>query len=170
MKQEHKFCAEVYHRLYDLIDHSKRNLFCLDGAAAKEGMKKGEIECGVVPDFCFTFLGGMKEIRIEAKILNKRRIKLTLNERKLWCKSGKGNLSPHLWIGVNEQFDQFCVWEHSDFADKIENHKDSKGPILVSHYIPTSYDEMIKMIKMINRIVEWAEEKGFKQKDLKDLA
>ena len=60
MRQEHLFCAEVYHRLHNRIDHTKRNLFCLDGGAAKQAALKGEIECQTMPDFCFRFveLGG----------------------------------------------------------------------------------------------------------------
>jgi hypothetical protein len=36
MTQEHLFCAEVFHPLHNRIDHSKLNLFCLDGRAAKQ--------------------------------------------------------------------------------------------------------------------------------------
>lgn len=62
MRQEHLFCAEVFHRLYELIDHSKRKLFCLDGSAAKRAALNREIECETIPDFCFTFLVQVSQI------------------------------------------------------------------------------------------------------------
>ncbi len=64
MKQEHRFCAEVYHRLHDQIDHDKRVLFCLDGAAAREAAKSGVVECATIPDLCFTFEGA--DVHVDA--------------------------------------------------------------------------------------------------------
>jgi hypothetical protein len=159
MRQEHLFCAEVFHRLYDCIDHDKRKLFCLDGGAAKEAARKGEIECETMPDFCFTFVGAEREIRIEAKILARRRIKLSPNERSAWCRNGTGKLSPHLWIAGNETLQQCWMWEHQTFGDKLERHRTSKGPVLV--FPAVQFPAGCGIDELVARIVEWASQNGF---------
>lgn len=162
MRQEHLFCAEVYHLLYDLIDHSKRKLFCLDGGAAKQAALNGEIECETMPDFCFTFAGADRELRIEAKILDRRKIKLSRNERTAWCRNGSGRLPPHLWIAADTSLEQCWMWEHETFCHKLELHRTSKGPVLVfpAKQFPPGCD----IDGLIDRITEWAEAHGFMEK------
>lgn len=163
MRQEHRFCADVYHRLYDLIDQNRRVLFCLDGAAAREAAKTGDVECATMPDLCFTFCGGASEIRIEAKIVERRRVKLGAEQRTAWCRNGTGMAIPHLWIGADENLSRYWMWEHEAFCDKIEEHQTSRGPILVfaANMEPDSCD----IDGLVERIVAWATENGFKPKE-----
>ncbi len=158
MRQEHRFCADVYHRLHGLIDHRRRLLFCLDGSAAREAARAGEVECATMPDLCFTFSGASSEIRIEAKIVERRRVKLGAEQRVAWCHGGTGLAVPHLWIGADEELSHFWMWEHEGFCAKIGQHRTSKGPILVT--LPDSCD----IDALVERIVAWATEHGFKTK------
>lgn len=163
MRQEHRFCAEVYHRLHGLIDHNRRVLFCLDGAAARQAVKLGEVECATMPDLCFTFTGAMPEIRIEAKIVHRRRVKLVADQRLAWCRGGTGKAVPHLWIGADELLSCFWVWDHEGFSAKIEEHQNSKGPILV--FPARTAPDPCAINELVERIVAWATEHGFKPKE-----
>ena len=163
MRQEHLFCAEVYHRLHSMIDQSKRVLFCLDGAAAKGAAMRQEIECATMPDLCFTFVGGDGELRLEAKIIENRRVKIGRDQRNAWCYGGTGKAFPHLWIGANECMDQFWMWSHDEFSQKIATHRTSKGPIRVfscDAFTTSSCD----MDTLVMQIISWAESNGFKLK------
>jgi hypothetical protein len=159
MRQEHLFCAEVFHRLYDRIDHTKRKLFCLDGSAAKQAASKNEIECETIPDLCFTFVGADREIRIEAKILESRRIKLSSNERAAWCRSGTGKLQPDLWVAADEPLRRCWKWEHKTFCEKLDFHQTSKGPVLV--FPADQFPEGLGVDELVEEIVRWAEMNGF---------
>ena len=160
MRQEHLFCAEVYHRLHDLIDHRKRVLFCLDGAAAKEAAKLKHVECATFPDLCFTFAGSQSEIRIEAKIIKKRRVKVGRDQRLAWCAGGTGLAIPHLWIAADESLAEFWLWDHQPFSVKLAQHVTSTGPVLVftngEEPVPSDLDELV------TKIVAWAEAHGVK--------
>jgi len=160
MRQEHRFCAEVYHKLYDLMDHEKRVLFCLDGSAAMEASKCDELECATMPDLCFSFTGAQQELRIEAKIMEKRRVKLGAGQRAAWCMGGNGNAMPHLWIGADEALTKFWLWDHKVFSDKIAKHAASKGDILVFQCDDPPHDLSLK--QLVVGIVAWAEKNGFK--------
>lgn len=159
MSQEHKFCAEVYHRLYNKIDHAKPILFCLDGEATCSGFATKQ----TIPDLCFTFLSSDRQLRVEAKILERRRVELQPSQRSAWCSSGMGEAKPHLWIGADAALTRFWVWDHEPFAAKIELHKTSKGPLLVfpDGQPPTEYT----IEGLTQRILAWAEEHGFKPKE-----
>jgi hypothetical protein len=159
MRQEHLFCAEVYYRLHSRIDRTKRNLFCLDGGAARQAALNGEIECQTMPDFCFTFDGADREIRIEAKILKKRRIVLSCNERTAWCRNGTGKLPPHLWIAADEPLQMCWLWEHGTFRDKLELHRTSKGPVLA--FPADEFPAGCGIDNLVDKIVAWAETNGF---------
>ena len=159
MRQEHLFCAEVFHRLYDRIDHTKRKLFCLDGSAAKQAAFKSEIECETIPDFCFSFVGADREIRLEAKILEHRRIKLSPNERTVWCRNGTGRLLPNLWIAADHALQKCWMWEHEVFCDKLQLHRTNKGPVLV--YPANQFPIGCSIDELVNRIVQWAEMNEF---------
>jgi hypothetical protein len=165
MRQEHRFCAEVYHQLHGLIDHSRRVLFCLDGAAAREAAKTGQVECATMPDLCFTYSGAVSEIRIEAKIIERRRVKLGADQRTAWCRGGTGMAVPHLWIGADEALSRFWLWDHEGpFCAKIERHRASKGPILV--FPDGTAPDHCTLKELVERIIAWATENGFKPKEL----
>lgn len=159
MRQEHLFCAEVYHRLHSRIDHSKRKLFCLDGGATEQAALNGEIECRTIPDICFTFAGGDREIRIEAKILESRRIKLSSNQRVAWCRLGTDRTPPHLWIAADEPLEKCWMWEQERFCDKLERHRTSKGSVLV--YPADQFPEGCNLDDLVENIVSWSETNGF---------
>lgn len=163
MRQEHRFCADVYHKLHGLIDHNRRVLFCLDGAAAREAAKSGEVECPTMPDLCFTFAGAEQEIRIEAKIVERRRVKLGADQRSAWWRSGTGMAMPHLWIGADEALSCFWMWDHEGFCDKIGQHRSSKGPVLV--FPVDAMPDHCGIDDLVRRIIAWATEHGFKQKE-----
>ncbi len=163
MRQEHRFCAEVYHRLHGLVDHGKRVLFCLDGAAAREAAGHGEVECATMPDLCFTFVGAPCEIRIEAKIMERRRVKLGADQRTAWCSGGTGKAVPHLWIGADEDLVQFWLWDHGGFCAKVAARKTSKGPVLV--FDKDSAPDSCAMDELVKRIIAWATEHGLKPKE-----
>ena len=166
MRQEHRFCAEVYHRLYGLIDHDKRVLFCLDGAAARQAAINHEVECSTMPDLCFRFVGAANEIRIEAKIMDRRRVKLGAGQREAWGLGGNGQAVPNLWIGIDEKFANCWMWEQEGqerFNARIAGHAGANDHILVFEYQeapqPCTLDELVK------RIIAWAVEHGFKPKE-----
>lgn len=162
MRQEHRFCAEVYHRLHGQIDQKRRVLFCLDGAAAREAAKTGEVECPTMPDLCFTFLGAEAELRIEAKIIERRRVKLGADQRTAWWTDGTGLAMPHLWIAADESLSCFWMWEHEGFAHKIGIHRESKGPVLV--FPAKTLPDHCGIDTLVERLVDWATNHGFKPK------
>lgn len=160
MRQEHKFCAEVYRRLYDLIDHDKRVLFCLDGSAATEAAKSGEVECPTMPDLCFTFTGSDREIRIEAKIIRARRVKLGMGQKDAWCKGGTGSIAPHLWMAGDEGLQRFWMWEHAEFAQVLATRRTSTTEVLVFSAEEATTGSTSE--QLVLEIVRWAEGHGFK--------
>lgn len=162
MREEHRFCAEVYHRLHGLIDHSRRVLFCLDGSAAKEAAKAGEVECATMPDLCFCFSGSTTEMRIEAKIIEKRRVKLGIDQRNAWRHGGTGLAMPHIWIASNTTMSLFWMWSHETFCTKIAQHQNSTGPILV--FQKDCEQDNFTIDELVERIVAWATEQGLKPK------
>jgi hypothetical protein len=159
MRQEHKFCAEVYHRLYDRIDHTKRVLFCLDGWAAQEAARRQEVRGATIPDLCFTLIGGRRELRIEAKIIENRRIKIGAAQRGAWCRNGTRSLQPHLWIAANEQLTQFYHWEHNGFCRTIAAHVNSKQAIRV--FDVGQGGDGVTLPELVVRVLTYATRKGF---------
>jgi hypothetical protein len=117
VRQEHKFCADVYHLLYGYIDHSRPPYFCLDSSAAKVGVKEKKLsDCGV-PDFYFYLAGGTKAVTIEAKIVEKGKVKFCGDsEPRHWHTNGHGAYKPVLWIGSDLLFKTYFFWTHETFA------------------------------------------------------
>ena len=66
MSQEHRFCAEIYARLFSLIDRSKRIVVNPDG----QEKLPGHTDPGSPPDLCFTLCGLREELCIEANFFS----------------------------------------------------------------------------------------------------
>ncbi|MEK6795529.1 MAG: hypothetical protein AABZ39_12170 [Spirochaetota bacterium] len=64
MSIEHKICAEIYHRIYDMIDHATPEFveFCLDNPSRYQE--------DAIPDFVMPLKSAVKILKIEVKILN----------------------------------------------------------------------------------------------------
>lgn len=120
MSQEHLFCAEVYHFLYDHIDRSRPVYFCLDGAAAGRGSREGMVPDSTMPDFWFSFKGNKIAFGMEAKTLTRGSVKLVGgNQAKAWCARGRGLCKPELWIATDAKLRRFYCWNHADFAARL---------------------------------------------------
>ena len=160
MKQEHLFCAEVYHLLHKHMDHDRPRYFCLDGAAARAAAQNTVIPCATIPDLCFFFPRSTEQIRIEAKILVDRRVTLGRSQRHAWATQGHGGAKPHLWIGANEELTQFWMWEHPWFQDEIQRHQNQRAPILV--FPKKSEPEPVEIKTLLKRVLDWAVNNHFK--------
>ena len=115
MSQEHRFCAEIYARLFSLIDRSKRVVVNPDGQAKLPDHP----DPGAPPDMCFTFSGLREELRIEAKIVkNKRDIHLEDSQR-TWCIDDLASCIPHLWVVADRELQQCWLFSHSDIAARV---------------------------------------------------
>ena len=157
MRQEHKLCAEVYHYLYDFIDHNKPVYFCLDGMAARNA---GLFTDRVVPDLWFTLCGGSKSLRIEAKILdNHKKVKFDKNAKhpEEWSRQGDNSLKPHLWIASNEGMNAFWLWGHNCFEDQLRKGPNAKGEIKA----PDCREEHADVRSLALAILAFAKRHGF---------
>ena len=120
MRQEHKFCADVYHLLYGRIDHSRPLYFCLDSSAAKVGVKQKILSDCAVPDFYFYLVGGKNAVTLEAKIVENGKVKFCGDsEPRHWHTNGHGAYKPVLWIGTDLMFKTYFFWTHVTFAAKL---------------------------------------------------
>jgi hypothetical protein len=150
MKQEHLFCAHVFHALYEEIDFAKQVLFCLDGSAAKQN---------TIPDFCFHFKTGTNEFRMEAKVVTKNRISLQPNQRIQWTQNGTKNMKPNCWIGADELFEKFFFWPHEEFEPKINKHRNSTAHLLID---PKPF-QFRNLKDLIDEIINFATDNGFRK-------
>ena len=165
MKQELRFCAEVYRLLHDRIDQRKRVLFCLDGAPAKEAFRCNEIGGETVPDLCFTLLGAKQELRIEAKIIEDRRVVAGRNQKRAWSDPDYA-LAPHLWIAADEALEAFYLWPHYTFRDEIAKKANSNGRLLAfgSGQMPSA-----KTLRdLVSAILAWAARNGLGPETIPD--
>lgn len=144
MSQEHRFCAEVYARLFPLIDRAKRIAVNPDGEANLPGF-----DGATPPDLCFTFVGTDFEVRIEAKISDdERRVKLQQSQR-LWCDQACTTPTPHLWIIANRTLDKCWLLEHEQVLTRaaINNgHLVNLWPNGAGQDAACSIDEMVMEI------------------------
>lgn len=118
MKQEHKFCAELYHHLHRYIDHEKDVWFCLDGQAAIGGFNAGCLKDALLPDLVFTLKGSDRTLRIEAKELDRRgRVPFYLDSKQKthWIKRSRSDYRPQLWVARAPKADTYYVWRHRAF-------------------------------------------------------
>lgn len=156
MRQEHKFCAEVYHFLYDFIDHDKPVYFCLDGIAARNS---DEFADSTVPDFLFTFCGGSEPFLIEAKILDARGM-MTFDgksrQSEQWSPSSNCRHKPHLWIATNSNMTSFWLWRHDCFAQQLAKRADAKKV-----KAPDEKEEHSDVKSLALGILEFAKRNGF---------
>ena len=67
MSREHRFCAEIYARLFALIDRTERIVVNPDGQAILDECPRGRL----VPDLCFTLCGINKRSALRARLLRK---------------------------------------------------------------------------------------------------
>lgn len=125
MSQEQRFCAEIYARLFPLIDRSKRVVVSPDGQANLPD----HTDPGVPPDICFTLFGLHQELRIEAKILkDKRDISLQPSQR-TWCLDIAATCVPHLWIVADRELGQCWLFTHDDIAARIRDKVGQSTPL-----------------------------------------
>lgn len=121
MRQEIKFCADVYRLLFEHIDPSQPCYLCLDGAATVNGFRKGHLKDRSMPDFFWYFKGSQKQFSMEAKIVHNGKISFCGDgQPQLWSAGANYAYTPHLWLGVSETSPlTYFVWEHEDFAKSL---------------------------------------------------
>ncbi|MFM7071547.1 MAG: hypothetical protein ACKO38_07115 [Planctomycetota bacterium] len=125
MSQEHRFCAEIYARLFSLIDRSKRVVVNPDGNAKLPDHS----DHGTPPDMCFTLCGLNQELRVEAKIIkNKRDVSLQPSQRN-WCLDTAATCVPHLWIEADRELGQCWLFTHDVIAARIRNKVSQSTPL-----------------------------------------
>lgn len=125
MSQEHRFCAEVYARLFPLIDRTQRVVINPDGQAKLPSCPDGDIP----PDLCFTLCGLRNEVRIEAKILrDKRDINLEASQR-TWCIRDVAPVAPHLWVVADRNLGECWLFEHVDIAQRVRGKTGLSAPL-----------------------------------------
>lgn len=130
MSQEHRFCAEIYARLFPIIDQSKRIVVNPDGEANIPGWPNN---LGAPPDLCFTLAGQDHELRIEAKILKQKNDKYKAihleDSQKAWCQSPTPAGAPHLWIVSTRELDECWMFTHQQIAAGIERQQGNSAPL-----------------------------------------
>ena len=145
-------CAEIYHRLYKLIDHKKPIFFCADGMTAGEPL----------PDLCFFFKKGNKEFRIEAKVLSiDRRIRISKNQRGKWRIDSNYRKKPHYWIGYMENVPgekRYVVWPHTFFENKLQKCYNSSGPLVV---FEKGKEQLLTINDVLKKIISFAQSNRF---------
>lgn len=125
MSQEHRFCAEIYARLFSLINRAKRVVVNPDGQAKLPD----HADPGAPPDMCFTLCGLQQELRIEAKIVkNKRDISLQTSQR-TWYLDSVAKCIPHLWIVADRELLQCWLFTHNDIAARIRDKVGQSAPL-----------------------------------------
>jgi len=124
MSQEHRFCAEIYARLFPFIDRDERVVINPDGQAKLPNF----LDTETPPDMCFTLKGQKKEIRLEAKVLNKKSVKLQ-ESQKVWCRQDNHPLAPHLWIFAERHLEQCWLLEHNHISQVIRQKIGVSAPL-----------------------------------------
>jgi hypothetical protein len=125
MSQEHRFCAEIYARLFSLIDRTRRVVVNPDGEAELPDCGEGETP----PDLCFTFCGMERELRVEAKIVKNIRDVTLQPSQKLWCANLCPALAPQLWIVADRLLKQCWMFEHDAIAAKVRGRTGQSAPL-----------------------------------------
>lgn len=124
MSQEHRFCAEIYARLFPLIDRSRQIVISPDGQAKLPGHD------GLAPpDLCFTLCGIGQQLRIEAKIVKDVR-DVTLQASQLaWCLSDDAVMKPHLWMIATRDLDRCWWFDHREIAQRVRAKSGRSTPL-----------------------------------------
>jgi hypothetical protein len=167
MRQEHKFCADVYHLLYGHIDHSRPLYFCLDSAAAKVGVRQKILpDCGI-PDFYFYLTGGKKAVTLEAKIVENGKVKFCGDsEPRYWHASGDGANKPVLWIGTDLLFKTSFFWTHVPFdamlsklVDRGKTENGRRKTLTVS--LPKDVVTFATLSELVAHVLCWLRSNGY---------
>lgn len=167
MSQEHLFCAEIYHLLYGHIDHSRPIRFCLDGSAAARFHKKGVLADSCLPDFCFFFVGGRKEFRVEAKIVKDGEVTFYgPGQPSSWHRSGGGRLKPVLWIGTDADMAHFFLWEHAAFDGALapvggEGLTSNKTKRAMTRELPDGALQVASIASLVGQVLVYARGHGY---------
>ena len=148
MSQEHRFCAEIYARLFPLIDRTKRIAVNPDGNANLPGFPDGVTP----PDICFTFCGTDLEIGIEAKIVDGTRVKLEKSQRE-WCKPECATLIPQLWIVATRTLERCWLLEHAHMVRRAEA---NQGHSLNLWPSPERQPKACDIDELAMEIIAWA--------------
>jgi hypothetical protein len=124
MSQEHRLCTEIYARLFNLIDRTKRIAISPDGVAKLPGFSG----INTIPDLCFT-IHGCKEVCIEAKITTKgTRVRLLKSQRNAWFGNDPaGQLRPQLWIIADQNLAECWLLAHCHVQGRSAQ---NKGPLI----------------------------------------
>lgn len=150
MSQEHRFCAEIYARLFALIDKSKQIVVSPDGQATIPGCTRGH----AIPDLCFTLCGLDQQLRIEAKVQEKKRIDVQSSQREQWCEGSGFTMQPHLWMVATPDLRECWLLEHGVVGKLLKAKERSSTPLNLWPDAPipkaASLDELALLI------VTWA--------------
>jgi hypothetical protein len=122
MNQEHRLVAELYRFVAPFTDTTCPIYLSLDGQAALRGVQQGHFADAIIPDIWISLLGRDRPMLIEAKTIRADgRVSLMQSQLQAWRGTGVQFHQPDYWVAVNEQFDQFLFWTHSDFLPALNS-------------------------------------------------
>lgn len=135
----------MYHFLYEHIDNGPDVFVCLDPATAKRDYdNEGVLQHPTVPDLLFRFLGKRRPLKIEAKILNKKNNRITLqrNQVEHWI-TRQTAYTPDVWVIANEDLNRFYYFSHEELITLRESNGNRARTILINvdHHF-TSTEEL----------------------------
>ncbi len=121
MRQEIKFCADVYRLLFDHVDQERPCYLCLDGAATENGVREELLTDLSMSDFHWQFRGARSPFSMEAKIVRDGRISFCGDgQPRLWHNGANLAYTPVLWLGASESPPMvYYLWEHAGFDQAL---------------------------------------------------
>lgn len=122
MRQEIKFCADVYRVLYQHLDTSPESpiYLCLDGSASERGVRERLLADVSMPDFFWRFKGSSTPFLMEAKVIHNSQVSFCGDgQPSMWCAHGTGAYKPALWLGIHQELPVYYAWEHAGFDNTL---------------------------------------------------
>ena len=151
MSQEHRFCAEIYARLFNLIDPSKPIVISPDGQSKSVGKQ---------PDLCFTFKGTARELRLEAKTVREKKITVQPTQWGWFNNGGAQRAAPHLWIFSDESLKNCWLVEHAAVAT-ITGNRDCTTAKPINLWPNKKPPDSCSLDQLAMKIIKWAAHNGF---------
>ncbi len=156
MKDENRFTAELYARLWPWLNHSKPTRLMLDDGG----------QCEVAhPDICVYFDGSDEEMRTECKVLdargqNKNCVEPTEKQLRTWSQDAHLSGRPHLWAAKVEDTQNYYLWTHEDFKKGFDG-RAVAGTTRRAVKIPCNGTPPLTFTLLFLKIMEFAVTKGF---------
>jgi hypothetical protein len=168
MRQEIKFCADIYRLLFDKIDTDRECYICLDGAATEKGVRERLLLDVSMPDFYWYFRRAQTAFRMEAKVVRNGKVSFCGDgQARMWCSDAKSVYKPVLWLGLNESSPLlYYVWEHAGFDQMLVTlvgrgrTKSGKKKQLKLN-MPAAARTFTKLSQVVRHVMSYAKQHGY---------